>query len=350
MKKKKILFGVAGEGMGHAARAGIVIKHLQEQGHHVKVISYHQGYWFLKDHFDVVKIFGLRFSHKNGVTTYPGTVLENIKKTPEATATFKRLKQLVKKFQPDIIFTDLEPFSSLLAHLYKIPLISIDNQHRITQGEVEYDKRWIVDYLLNKTGVATVAFGAQAYIITSFFDFKITHPNSYIVPPILRPEVLKAKPKNKSHILVYNTTSETEILIRLLQEQKNQKFIVYGQNKEESIANCILKKQSKDGFLNDLVSAKAVIATAGFTLISEALYLKKPYLALPVKRRVEQLINAYYLRKLGYGDYTEKITSSDLESFLGNLNKFRHNLQSYNHDNNSGLFILLNKLLAKHSL
>jgi UDP:flavonoid glycosyltransferase YjiC (YdhE family) len=36
-------------------------------------------------------------------------------------------------------------------------------------------------------------------------------------------------------------------------------------------------------YLEELKACKAIIATAGFTLMSEALYLKKPYLALPLK-------------------------------------------------------------------
>src|SRR6185369_12152091 len=49
-----------------------------------------------------------------------------------------------------------------------------------------------------------------------------------------------------------------------------------------------VKKRSLDGFLRDLSGAKAVIANAGFSLISEGLYLDKPYLAIPVKNQFEQ--------------------------------------------------------------
>lgn len=42
------------------------------------------------------------------------------------------------------------------------------------------------------------------------------------------------------------------------------------------------------GFLQDLASAKAVMATAGFTLISESLQLGKPYLAMPMDGQYEQ--------------------------------------------------------------
>ena len=343
----KILFGVAGEGLGHATRASITIKYLENQGHKVKVITYHKGYWALKNNFDVQKIFGLRFAHKNGNTTYPGTILENIKKTPEATRSFQDIKKLVKTFQPDIIFTDLEPFSSLMAHLYHLPLISIDNQHRITQGKVKYDKKWLVDYLINKTGVSTVAFGAEAYIITSFFNFEITHPNTYIIPPILSNKILQAKPVADDYILIYTTIANADNLIKILGQQKKEKFIIYGTNKAGKMGNCIFKKQSKEGFLKDLISAKAVIASAGFALISEALYLKKPYFALPIKKRVEQLINAYYLKDLGYGNYSEKLTANELDAFIKNIPFYKQKLKKYKRTDNAQLYKLLDSLLDK---
>ena len=347
-QEKKILFGVAGEGLGHSSRAKMVIRHLEKQGHKVKIITYHQGYWDLKTEFsDVKKIFGLRFSHKNGKTTYPGTVLKNIKKTPEAKKSFQEVKKIVEKFNPDIIFTDLEPLSSLVAHIYKIPLVSIDNQHRITQGEVEYNKKWILDYYLNKMGVSTVAFNANAYIITSFFDFKITHPNTYIVPPILRKKILKAHPTKGKHILVYSTTTDTKTLLHLL-KNRPEIFIIYGPNKNKQEKNCIFKKQSKDQFLKDLISAKAIIASAGFTLISEAIQLKKPYLALPVEKRVEQLINAYYLKKLNYGDYSENLSLQKINSFLKNISHYERALKKHkSRKNNSKLYTLLDRLVKE---
>ena len=51
------------------------------------------------------------------------------------------------------------------------------------------------------------------------------------------------------------------------------------------------KPFSKDGFLQDLASCKAVMATAGFTLMTESFYLRKPYLTLPMRGQFEQEIN-----------------------------------------------------------
>ena len=70
----------------------------------------------------------------------------------------------------------------------------------------------------------------------------------------------------------------------------------------------LFKKPSMDGFLHDLAGCKAIIANAGFSLVSEALYLGKPYLAVPVQHQFEQIFNAYFLDKEGYGAFWEELT------------------------------------------
>jgi uncharacterized protein (TIGR00661 family) len=57
-----------------------------------------------------------------------------------------------------------------------------------------------------------------------------------------------------------------------------------------------------EGFLHDLARCKGVIATAGFTLITESLHLGKPYLALPMRGQFEQELNALLLAELGSAD------------------------------------------------
>ena len=340
----KILFGVAGEGSGHATRAEVVANHLESKGHTIKIITYHQGIKYLSSKFDTEEIFGLRFFHKGDKVDYPTTILENIKKTPEATKSLTRIKKIAQKFDPDIIITDFEPLSSLCAHLCKIPLISIDNQHVITHGKIEYDKKWLGEYMLYRASASTMAFKADAYILTSFFNFGITADNVYHIPPILRKEVLQHKTQTLKHILVYSTVSDIRQIINIL-KLTPEKYIIYGTNEDKIEKNCIFKKFSKSGFLNDLASSRAVIGSAGASLITEALYFKKPYLALPVKRRFEQLVNSYYLRKLGYGNYSEDLNASDLNSFLKNIPIYKKHLQAYSKTDNHKLYALLDTLL-----
>ena len=342
----KILFGVAGEGSGHATRSDVVASYLESKGHTIKIISYHQGFKYLSSKFDVEEIFGLRFFHKGDRVDYPTTILENIKKTPEATRSLTRTKEIVTKFNPDIVITDFEPLSALCAHLCKIPLISIDNQHIITHGKISYEKKWLPDYLLYRASASTMAFKADAYILTSFFDFKIVNDNVYRIPPILRQEVLDHPSSNSNHILVYSTFSDIKKITKIL-KKTSEKFIVYGPNKDKIEENCTFKKFSKSGFMNDVASSKAIVGSAGLSLMTEALHFGKPYLALPVKRRFEQLLNSYYLKKLKYGDYSEDLNKENLDNFLSNIPLYKQQLVAYKKTDNQKLYALLDKLLEQ---
>jgi uncharacterized protein (TIGR00661 family) len=99
--------------------------------------------------------------------------------------------------------------------------------------------------------------------------------------------------------------------------------------------------------MRDLVSAKAIIANAGFSLISEALHLGKPYLAVPVKSQFEQIFNAYFINQMGYGAYWEELEKEKVESFLFNLDVYRSNLQQYPRRDNSALLAKVDELVGR---
>jgi uncharacterized protein (TIGR00661 family) len=90
-----------------------------------------------------------------------------------------------------------------------------------------------------------------------------------------------------------------------------------------------------------------VIANSGFSLISEALPLGKPYLAVPVAHQFEQIFNAYSIDKVGYGAHWEDLEKEKLESSLFNLDLYRENLAKYPRQSNSALLAKLDGLIAQ---
>ena len=78
-----------------------------------------------------------------------------------------------------------------------------------------------------------------------------------------------------------------------------------------------------------LLRAQAIIANAGFSLVTEALHLGKPYLAVPVRNQFEQIFNAFWLGRTGYGAFWEELTKERVESFLFNIPQFREKLAEY---------------------
>lgn len=165
----KILYGVAGEGSGHSSRAKEIIRYLERKGHIVKIITHSQGYKNLSPFFDTFKIAGFRFVYKNNEVQYLPTLFKNLLNLPQIKESIDRVGKLVEEFQPQLVFTDFETISSIVANLKNLPLISIDNQHRLTNTKIEYPKKYETEALTAKTIVNLIVFNPKIYLITSFF-------------------------------------------------------------------------------------------------------------------------------------------------------------------------------------
>jgi len=343
----KILYGLSGEGSGHSSRSKEVLTHLKKQGHEIKVISHDRGYRNLKKEFDVTEISGLRLSFSKNKISHTMTVLENFAKTQMVQKSIRKIFSIIGEFKPNICIVDFEPVTCTAANLKKIPIISIDNQHMITDTKIEYPNKYTSDALKTKAVINLFVVNAKAHIITTFFSAKVLKKKSILVPPILRREIFDIKPKDSGYMLVY-LTYKFDKMIDIL-KSINKKFIVYGFNIDKIDSNITFKKASFEGFINDLATCECVLANAGFTLITESLYLHKPYLAYPVKHQFEQVLNAYYLDKMGYGKYWDEISKEKIESFLYNTDIYKKKLLSYKKNNNKKLFQTVDRLIEKYA-
>lgn len=339
----KILYGVAGEGSGHSSRAKEIAGYLQKKKHKIKILTYNKGLKNLSPFFDTEEIFGLRFDYKDGGVQYMSTFITNLLKSDQAIKSINKTLKIIDEFKPNIVFTDFEPISCIAGNFKALPVISIDNQHRLINTAIEYPKKYQNEANLAKAVVRAMIFKAKQYLVTSFFQEKILKNNTFLFNPILRNEIIQAKTSENNHLLVY-LTSENYDLIEILKKIK-QKFIVYGFDKNEKDNNLVFKKPSEKIFIKDLASSRGVVANAGFTLITEALYLKKPYLALPVKKQFEQVLNAIYLEKLGYGKYWDELNKERIESFLFNLDFYKKNLEKYKRQDNRNIFNHIDKII-----
>lgn len=72
-------------------------------------------------------------------------------------------------------------------------------------------------------------------------------------------------------------------------------------------------------------------------------------MAWPVKHQFEQVFNAYYVSKMGFGSYWDDLDKEKVESFLFNLDSYRENLAKYPRKDNSALFAKLDELIASHA-
>jgi uncharacterized protein (TIGR00661 family) len=342
-----ILYGVNGEGAGHSTRAREVLAHLVAQGHSVHVASFDRGLRNLSPHFDVTEIYGFRFAYVNNRVRYRRTIAKNLITMPRAARSLSRLKELVEEWKTDLVITDFEPLTCHVGHRKKLHVISIDNQHCLTNAVVSYPTKFRRDAAAAKLVTRLMTPRPDAYLVISFFNAPVKKRNTFLFPPLLRNEILDAVPTQGDHVLVY-VTSPAPTLAKLLSSLRCS-VIAYGFGREGQEGNVHYKKPSVDGFFADLTSAQSIIANSGFSLVTEALHLGKPYLAVPVSHQFEQIFNAYWLDKTGYGAYWERLTKECIESFLYNLPHYREKLADYPRQGNAALLQKLDALIAHYT-
>jgi uncharacterized protein (TIGR00661 family) len=124
-------------------------------------------------------------------------------------------------------------------------------------------------------------------------------------------------------------------------------FRVYGAAADDDLGNVRLRAFSGAGFLEDLRTAKAVISGGGFSLMSEAVSLRVPMLAIPIEKQYEQELNARYLKELGYGSWTRKLDSGAISEFLERTGEIQQSLASYEPRDNRILLSCLDELIER---
>lgn len=343
----RILYGIAGEGMGHAIRSKVIIKELSKM-HDVVIVSSGRAYKYLSETFPKVhQIHGFHIDYKDNKVLRTKTFLSNFLELPSAAyKTIIKLRRMIKKSRPDVIISDFEPFTAHLSRIYNIRLASIDNMSIITNCKIEISRKSYEDYITAKAVIKSFMPKADNYLITTFFYPAIKERNTKLYPPILRDEILRIKPKKKDFVLVYQTSKENSCLRKNL-FSIDEKFVLYGYdiNKEEK--NVKFKKFDEEQFINDLASCKALITNGGFTTITEAIHLGKPVLSEPIKKQFEQALNGLYIQKKGYGMYCKKIDSKKIKEFLSKQDIFEKRLKGYEKKDNEEILRNISEIVTR---
>jgi uncharacterized protein (TIGR00661 family) len=353
----RILYGVVGEGMGHAMRSRVVLDALAEH-HDIQVVVSGRAYDYLKarasENLSVRKIWGYTLVYEDNEVQKFRTLLENARGAlsgwPENVRAYF---ELAEKFQPDVVISDFETWSYLFAKRHDLPVISVDNIqmiHRCAHAP-EIIAGLESEYRMTKAFVKAKVAGAFHYYITTFFYPETRKPRTSLHPPILRPEILAARPGQGEHLLVYQTSMSNKALPEIL-AGSGRECRIYGLRrdiKEDVVeGNLRYRPFSEAGFIEDLRTARGVLASAGFTLMGEAVYLHRPMLALPVRKQFEQLLNGRYLAAEGYGMSVEdELTAQSLGEFLERVPDYEKRLATYQQDGNRDLLGALERGLEE---
>jgi len=321
----RIIYAVAGEGFGHASRAHLVGQRFLDAGHEVIFAASLRALRYLRPYFGdrVQEIFGLSYNYSKGYVAPVATVWKNVSRFPQGHRVNREFfERVCRPSAPDLVVTDFEPFSAWWAWRHRVPFISIDNEHLLLMCRLDHELQDLFDRLAATLVVRCHYMGARAHVITNFFRVPVKSQAAVLAPPIVRPAIARLESSNAGHIVVYATTGTHEDQWReALGRFAPQKFHIYGFNKNAEWKNCLFKEASTEGFATDLAASRGVIASAGYSLISECLYLHKKMLLLPLAGQYEQLLNARYLEKLGLGTWSKQVDEPSVSRFLARLDE-----------------------------
>lgn len=356
----RILYGVVGEGMGHAMRSRVVLEHLLAQGHEVEVMASGRAVDYLKKKFEktaeINRIHGLHIVYEENRVRRGKTLVQNVVKggvaIPKQIAAYF---ELFGDFSPECVISDFESWTYFYAKAHRLPVLSIDNMQVLNRCWIDDDviEGHRADFEIAKAFVKSKLPFCDWYLISTFFHPPIRKERTSLHKPILRPEILaaSARARRGDHLLVYQTAEGYEGLADTLQKT-GLECRVYGMRRDVTSevveGNLRYRPFSESVFIDDLATARAVIAGGGFTLMGEAVYLRKPMLSVPVGGQFEQVMNGRYLAKLGYGRHAESLADPRVvHEFVTSIPACEEKLAEYVQDGNVELLRELDGLLDR---
>ncbi len=352
----RILYGVVGEGMGHATRSAVVLDHLLARGHEVRAVVSGRAHGFLADRFRgrprfaLEEIHGLAFTYRGKGLDRSASLRANLAAAPAGLAKNLRAYRRVAEdgFRPGAVISDFESWSFLYGVLHGVPVLSVDNVQALARlrHPREFDRGRRRALILAKAAVRVKVPGAFHYLVTSFFFPPVARSRTTLVPPILRPEVLALRREPQDHVLVYQTASADGTLVPQLRRLPHR-FVVYGMGRAAVEGNVTMKEFSGPGFLEDLRTARAVLAGGGFSLVSEAVHLGVPVLSRPVAGQAEQEMNAFWLERLGYGAAAADFDGETVERFLAGVPAMERALSFFPRQDDAMAFACVDEVLAR---
>lgn len=324
----RIIYGVSGEGLGHVYEAIEIAELLQREGHAVKILTYGKRALDALAAFQPTRIEGIPLYVRDNRVALWQTAIRNRHTLTFFLRHWRRLKRELQAFEPDVFLTAYEPYTTLMSHVLRRPLISMDNQNglrylrRVPVGSA-------VDMAVVKLATKLCTFGASYYLVKSYRPLVATDPRDRIVAPIVQREIRALNPTVGEHFLVYLTKPNPEIL-RVLREW-NEPCFIYCHDRVGAEGKLTFRPRGRH-FLGDLAGCRAIIGTAGFSLIADAIYLRKPYFAVPLAKQFEQTMNALFLAESGLGTYSENPSVADLRQFVADLPRYRERLDAQSFD------------------
>ena len=192
----------------------------------------------------------------------------------------------------DLIISDFEPISVWAAIKAKKTCVGLSNQVATLHPLAPKPRK---DDVMGKMVL-------QNYAPTHInYGFHFKRLDGTVFTPIIRKEVRQLIPTNEGHYTVYLPSYDDHQIIKRLQKLNTVNWQVFSKHNKKPIQldTINIVPIQADLFLESMASSKGVLCNAGFGTPSEALFLKKKLMVIPMKKQIEQFCNAEMLKEMG---------------------------------------------------
>ncbi len=357
-----------GVGLGHVRRTEVIANTLPKDSHKILYSTYLDGYDYVKQkNYPVVKAISLTYQVRDdGTVDYRATVAYS----GFSLGVRKFLRQLVKeiksirRFKPDVIFSDSRVSPIIAARLLGIPVILLINQLKVEIIKKPSSEKttpsshifffianlfWtfmrrIIEWVWSQSDVILVPDFPPPYTIC-IRNLEV-HPRYLkkirFIGPILevKPEKL-ATPNNikkkyglSNDPLVYAAISGPKLERRILASSLEKMFKTFSKNYQFILTmgepHRKIKSRTKKASIYSWVdertqyefikAADLIISRAGHGIITKSILYRKKMLLIPIPDHTEQWNNAHVAERLGIARIIpqEKLTHNILKDAVEN--------------------------------
>lgn len=203
----------------------------------------------------------------------------------------KEIQELpVEKY--DLVINDFEYITAAACARKKIPSVQFGHQASFQSNQTPRpgNKSSVGEWLLKNYAKTTHHIGLH------FEKY-----DEFIFHPVIKKEILQAKPTDKNYITVYLPSYCEPQLEQIFHPLKEFRFQIFSKETTElkSSGNIQFLPVVRVLFNQNLIHCAGIITGGGFETPAEALHLGKKIISVPIRGQYEQVCNAAALEKIG---------------------------------------------------
>jgi uncharacterized protein (TIGR00661 family) len=192
----------------------------------------------------------------------------------------------------DVIINDFDFVTSLACKLKGLPSVQLGHQASFqSDATPRPDKKSMI-------GETILKHYARA---TNHIGFHFQKYDSFIFPPVIKEEFIDVVPTDLNHISVYLPSFQKHCLLEAFNKLPHINFHWFLESIESirTEKNITYYPINQALFNKSLLSCHGLITGGGFETPSEALYLGKKLISIPIKNHYEQQCNAAAIKQMG---------------------------------------------------